>query len=141
MMRTLLLSNINMQPLVSFLKPWEVVCGEFNSILLDLSNPASPATLPEFERILCLFDSDTMMGNALYGEGKPAQCESFLTALAAFCAAHTEKVVMANTFSFASGRWLNFADLLHPLSLRTVESQLNQQLIAMWHGPTLIYCL
>jgi FkbH-like protein len=130
-MRTLLLSNTNMQPLVAFLKPWDVSCGEFNSILLDLSNPASAAASSEFGRILCLFDSDTMMGDALYGAGAPVQCESFLTALASFCAAHTEKVVIANTFSFGSGRWLNFADLLHPLSLRSVESQLNERLIAI----------
>jgi FkbH-like protein len=130
-MRTMLLSNINMQPLVPFLKPWDVSCGEFNSILLDLSNPASPAATREFGRTLCLFDSDTMMGDALFGEGKPEQCELFLGALAAFCAAHPEKIVIANTFSFGSGRWLNFADLLHPLSLRAVESSLNERLIAI----------
>ena len=130
-MRTLLLSNINMQPLVSFLKPWDVLCGEFNSILLDLSNPESSAASPEFGRVLCLFDSDAMMGDALYGDGAPVQCELFLTALASFCAAHTEKIVIANTFSFATGRWLNFADLLHPLSLRAVESQLNERLITI----------
>ncbi len=130
-MRTLLLSNINMQPLVAFLKPWDVSCGEFNSILLDLSNPASPAASAEFDRTLCLFDSDTMMGDALYGVGPPVQCESFLTALASFCAAHTEKLVIANTFSFGTGRWLNFADLQHPMSLRSVESQFNERLIAI----------
>ncbi len=26
-MRALLLSNVNMQPIAAFLKPWEVVCG------------------------------------------------------------------------------------------------------------------
>ena len=34
-MRTLLLSKcLYMQPIVSFLKPWKVVCGEYNSILI-----------------------------------------------------------------------------------------------------------
>ncbi len=55
-MRTLLLSNVNMQPIVSFLKPWEVVCGEYNSILIDLSNPAFlQPTRPIFTQVLCLF--------------------------------------------------------------------------------------
>lgn len=130
-MRTLLLSNINMQPLVAFLKPWEVICGEFNSMLLDLSNPASPAGSADFSRILCLFDTDTLMGDAFYGEGAPEQCESFLTAIESFCATHPEKVVMANTFCCGTGRWLNFADLLHPQSLRAVEVRLNEQMIAI----------
>jgi FkbH-like protein len=131
MMRTLLLSNINMQPLVAFLKPWEIVCGEFNSILVDLSNPASQAGSADFSRILCLYDSDTMMGDAFYGDGTPDQCELFLAALESFCAAHPEKVVVANTFCLGTGRWLNFADLLHPLSLRTAEVRLNERLIAI----------
>lgn len=130
-MRTLLISNINMQPLVAFLKPWEVTCGEFNSILMDLSNPASPAGSNEFNHILCLYDSDTMMGDAFYGEGTPEQCESFLAALESFCIAHPEKVVITNTFCLGSGRWLNFADLLHPLSLRAAEARLNERLIAI----------
>jgi FkbH-like protein len=130
-MRTLLLSNINMQPLVAFLKPWETTCGEFNSILLDLSNPASPASSPEFRCILCINDGDSMMGDAFYGEGTPEQCESFLDVLNSFCAVHPEKLVIANTFCLGSGRWLSFADLLHPLSLRTVEARLNERLIAI----------
>jgi len=130
-MRTLLLSNINMQPLVAFLKPWETTCGEFNSILLDLSNPASPASSADYDCILCLNDSDSMMGGAFYGEGTPEQCELFLDVLNSFCSAHAEKLVIANTFCLSSGRWLSFADLLHPLSLRTAEVKLNEGLIAI----------
>ncbi|HUB00955.1 MAG TPA: HAD-IIIC family phosphatase [Terracidiphilus sp.] len=130
-MRTLLLSNINMQPLKAFLKPWEVICGEFNSILMDLSNPESAAASAEFSRILCLYDGETMMGDAFYGEGEPEQCESFLSALESFCAAHPEKAVVANTYCFGTGRWLSFADLLHPQSLRAAEARLNERLIAI----------
>jgi len=130
-MRTMLLSNMNMQPLIAFLSPWEVTCGEFNSILLDISDPASPAGSSEFSQILCLYDSDAMMGDALYGQGKPEQCEAFLAALESFCNAHSEKVVIANTFCLGSARWLSFADLLHPLSLRAVEATLNERLIAI----------
>jgi FkbH-like protein len=130
-MRTLLLSNINMQPLVVFLKPWEVVCGEFNSMLLNLSNPASAAASNEFGRILCIYDSDTLLGEAFYGDGAPEQCDLFLDTLEKFCAAHPEKVVVANTFCFGSGRWLNFADLLHPQSLHTAEARLNERLIGI----------
>jgi FkbH-like protein len=130
-MRALLLSNINMQPLVSFLKPWEVNSGEFNSILLDLANPASPAASAEFSHILCLYDTDALLGDALYGEGAPEQCESLLAALESYCIAHPEKIVVANTFCIGTGRWLNFADLLHPQSLRAIEIKLNDRLIAI----------
>jgi FkbH-like protein len=130
-MRTLLLSNVNMQPLIAFLKPWEVVCGEFNSLLLDLSNPGSLAASAEFSHVLCVFAGETMMGDAFYGEGSPDQCETFLVALETFCAAHPEKIVVVNTFCLGTGRWLNFADLLHPLSLRSAEARLNERLIAI----------
>jgi FkbH-like protein len=128
-MRTLLLSNINMEPLVGFLKPWETTCGEFNSIILDLSNPASPASSSEFNCILCVNDSDSMMGNAFYGKGTPEQCELFLDVLSSFCSTHSEKLIIANTFCLGSGRWLSFADLMHPLSLRSAEDRLNERLI------------
>ena len=128
-MKALLLSNINMQPLGALLKPWDVTFGEFNSILLDLANPASPAASGEFTHILCLYDSDTMMGDALYGDGAAVQCESLLAVLESFCATHPGKVVVANTFCFDAARWLSFADLLHPQSLRAAENRLNDRLI------------
>jgi len=106
-MKALLLSNINMQPLGALLKPWDVTFGEFNSILLDLANPASPAASGEFTHILCLYDSDTMMGDALYGDGAAVQCESLLAVLESFCATHPGKVVVANTFCFDAARWLS----------------------------------
>lgn len=127
-MRTLLLSNMNVQPLMVFLKPWDVVCGEFNSMLLDLSNPASAAASPEFGRILCIYDSDTLMADALYGIGAPEQCILFLEALESFCRAYPNKTVIAHTFCFGAGRWLSFADLLHPESIRDTERRLNDRL-------------
>ena len=130
-MRGLLLSNINMQPLISFLQPWETVCGEFNSIIMDLVNPASQAASPEFNHILCIYDSDAMLGDAFYGDGTPEQCEAFLAAIESFCTAHPDKTVIANTFCFGTGRWLNFADLLHPLSIRATESRLNDRLLGI----------
>ncbi|HEX3435129.1 MAG TPA: HAD-IIIC family phosphatase, partial [Pseudacidobacterium sp.] len=130
-MKALLLSNVNMQPLAAFLKPWEAVSGEFNSILLDLANPDSAANSEEFTHILCLYDSDTMMGEAAYGDSDSGQCDSFLAALETFCAAHPGKIVAANTFCFGATRWLNFADLLHPQSLRSTEYRLNDRLISI----------
>jgi FkbH-like protein len=130
-MKTMLLSNVNMRPLVAFLRPWETTCGEFNSILLDLSDPASPAGSSEFGQILCLCDTDAMMGGALYGQGEPEQCEAFLNALESFSNKHSGKLVIANTFYLRAARWLNFADLLHPLSLRATEARLNERLIAI----------
>jgi len=130
-MRTLLLSNINMQPLVAFLKPWDVVCGEFNSMLLDLSNPASAAASPEFGRILCLYDTDTLLGDAFYGEGAPVQCELFLDELELFAKAHPDKVIVATTFCVGARRCLNFADPLSPHSLLAIEARLNDRLIGI----------
>jgi FkbH-like protein len=127
-MRTLLLSNVNMQPLMAFLKPWDVVCGEFNSMLLDLSNSVSAAAAPEFRRILCLYDSDTLMGDALYGNGPPKQCDLFLETVERFCNSYPDKIVITHTFCFGTGRWLNFADVLHPESLRTAEGSFNERL-------------
>jgi FkbH-like protein len=128
-----------MQPLTAFLKPWEVVCGEFNSMLMDLSNSASVAASAEFDRILCIYDSDSLMGDAFYGEGAPAQCDLFLAALESFCAANRDKIVITNTFCFGTARWLNFADLLSPQSLYAIEARLNEQLIAIAQSnPNLI---
>ena len=36
-MKFLLLSNVNMQPLARLMKPHEVACGTYNSLLADLS--------------------------------------------------------------------------------------------------------
>lgn len=130
-MRTLLLSNINMQPLVSFLSPWEVICGQYNSILIDLSVPGSLADSGDFSQVFCLFDSDVMMGEAFYGLEQAAQCEIFLSGLEAFCATHPDKVVVTNSLCFSSNRCLGFADMLHPASLAAAEAAFNAQLVAL----------
>jgi FkbH-like protein len=130
-MKALLLSNTNMQPLAAFLKPLETVCGEYNSLLLDLANPQSPAAAPDIDRVLCLFDTDILMGEAFYGRGEAEQCDALLRALDGFCARHPEKTVVANTFCIGSGRWLNFADPVHPASLKRCETILNERLAAL----------
>ena len=130
-MKTLLLSNINMQPLVPLMRPAEVVCGEFNSILMDLLNPASPAASAEFGRILCLFDTDALLGDGAFGEDVPDQCAAMIDALEGFCARQPGKIVVATTFCMGTSRWLNFADLTHPQSLRAREAALNDRLIAL----------
>jgi hypothetical protein len=66
-MKILLISNINMQPLARLLKPSEVSCGAYNSMLADLGAIDSPAGKGEFSHILCVYDSDTLMGEALHG--------------------------------------------------------------------------
>jgi FkbH-like protein len=120
-----------MQPIVPLLTPWEIVSGEFNSMLLDLSTPDSRAASPDFTHILCLYDSDAMQSDGIYGSGSVQQCHSFLSALEAFCKVHPQKVIVASTFCFGSRRWLNFADLLHPRSLHSVEKLLNERLIVL----------
>jgi FkbH-like protein len=130
-MKTLLLSNINMQPLVPMLRPAEVVVGNYNSILMDLVDPGSPAASDAFGRILCLFDTDALLGDAAFGEPVPDQCEAMIAALDGFCARNPGKIVVSTTFCAGTGRWLNFADLTHPQSLRAREVTLNDRLIAL----------
>lgn len=130
-MKAVLLSNINMQPLVRVLRPWDVSTGTYNSMLVDLSTAGSPACGADVTHVICLYDSDTLMGDAFYGGGPPAQCEGLLEALDGFSARHADKVVVANLFSFSSNRWLGFADVLHVDSLRAHQAELNAKLVAI----------
>ncbi len=130
-MRAILLSNINMQPLVRTLQPWDVSAGTYNSMLADLSTAESPASAAGVTHVLCLYDSDTLLGEAFYGGGPPEQCEMFLQALESFCARHPDKVVVANLLSPSSNRWLGFADVLHADSLRARQADLNAKLVAI----------
>jgi FkbH-like protein len=130
-MKFLLLSNVNMQALPARLKPLEVVCGGFNSLLADLATAGSPASAADVSHLLCVFDTDTMLAGALYGDGAPEQCRMFLDALEGFCGRHPEKVVVANTFCASSSRWLGFADMVHPKSLKETEASLNSRLVAI----------
>ena len=130
-MNFLLLSNVNMQPLVRLLKPWPVSCGSYNSMLGDLSAVDSPAANPNVTHVLCLYDTDALLGDALHGEGPPEQAETFLSALDDFCGRHPGKVAIANTFCSSSNRWLGFADLTHPASVRASEAALNARLVAI----------
>jgi FkbH-like protein len=129
--KLLLLSNVTMRPLVPLLKPWSVACGPFNSMLADLATAGSAAGASDITHVLCLYDSDALMGEARYGAGPPEQCEAFLAALDGFCARHPEKVVVANSFCFGSARWLGFADVIHPQSLKATEVALNARLVAI----------
>src|SRR3984957_2632071 len=130
-MKFLLLSNVNMQPLSASLKPLAVECGGYNSLLADLATTDSPATAAGVSHVLCVFDTDTMMGGALHGEGAPEQCRMFLDALEGFCDRNPGKTVVANTFCLGSQRWLGFADLIHQKSLREMETSLNGRLVAL----------
>jgi FkbH-like protein len=133
-MTYLLLSNVNMQPLLGRLKPVAAECGAYNSLLADLSAAGSAAAAPDVTHVLCVFDTDTMMGDAFYGSGAPEQCEMFLGALEGFCRRHPEKIVVANTFCLSSRRSLGFADLTHRNSLKSAETALNAKLVALAKG-------
>ncbi len=130
-MKVLLLSNINMQPLVRALKPWVVTCGAYNSLLSDLSIAGSAADAADVSHVICLYNSDALMGDAFYGAGPPAQCAQFVQALDGFCKGHHDKVVIVNLFSFSSNRWLSFADVTHKDSLKAREADLNAKLVAV----------
>jgi FkbH-like protein len=130
-MKAILLSNINMEPLVRALKPWDVTAASYNAMVAELATENSQAARPDFTHVLCLYDSDTLMGEAYYGDGTPEQCERFLDALDGFAARHSDKVVLANMFSFSSNRWLGFADAIEPNSLKAREAELNAKLVAI----------
>jgi FkbH-like protein len=130
-MKALLLSNINMQPLVRRLAPWDVGCGAYNSMLADLATTNSPATAPDISHVICLFDTDSLMGEAFYGAGPPDQCEMFLAAIDGFCERQPDKVVVTNTFCLGSNRWLGFADFNHEASLKAMEARMNARLAAV----------
>lgn len=142
-MKALLLSNINMQPLIRVLRPWDVSCGNYDSMLRDLIAPDSQAASPDATHVLCLFDTDALLGGALYGAGQPEQCDAFLAALDSFCLRHPHKVVVANTFCLSSNRWLGFADVTDDASLKATEAALNLQLakMAKTHANLLLFDL
>jgi len=130
-MKFLLLSNVNMQPLAPMLKPAEVICGEYNSILMDLVDPHSQAASEAFSHVLCLFDTDALLGDAAYGEEVADQGDTLISALEGYCGRNPGKIVVANTFCVGSGRWLTYADLTHPQSLAGREAALNERLVAL----------
>ena len=92
-MKVLLLSNINMRPLMSQLAPWETTCGSYNSMLADLATSTSAAAATDLSHVICMFDTDTLLGEALYGTGPADQCDLLLTVLDGFCERHPEKIV------------------------------------------------
>ena len=130
-MKGVLLSNINMQPLLRALRPWDIAAGTYNSLLADLADDRSAAAGEDVTHVFCLYDSDTLLGDAFYGSGQPEPCEKFLSLLDSFCARYTGKVVVANLLSISSNRWLGCADVLHPESLRKYEAAFNESLIAI----------
>lgn len=130
-MKFLLLSNVNMEPLVRHLKPWEVVCGPYNSMLANLSASDGLGSAADITHLLCLYDTDALLGDAFYGAGAPDQCEEFIGALDRFCARCPDKVVITHTFCLSSSRWLGLADMTHRNSLGALESRLNARLAAV----------
>ena len=102
-----------------------MACGSYNSMLADLATTTSAAAAPDISHILCMFDTDALMGEALYGAGPADQCDLFLAALDGFCERYPDKVVVTNTFCLSSNRWLGFADFHHEASLKNTEAQFN----------------
>jgi FkbH-like protein len=127
-MKVLLISNVNMQPLARQLKLGEVSWAGYNSMLADLSLFDSPAGNGEFTHILCIYDSDALMGDALYGTGTADQCDAFLDALDRFCGGCPQTVVVTNTLCLGSSRCLGFADVTHAASLKAAEAAFNARL-------------
>jgi FkbH-like protein len=142
-MKVFLTSNVNMQPLVRRLRPWDVVCGTYNSLLGDLATNGSPATAADITHLLCLYDTDSLMGDTLYGAGPPEQCELLLAAVDGFCSRNPDKIVVTHRFCLGSNRWLGFADELHESSLTATAARLNLRLteIARTHRNLMVFDL
>ena len=58
----------------------------WDSLLAALSTRGSIATAEDVTHLLCLFDTDALMGDALYGAGTADQCDMLVTAFDDFCA-------------------------------------------------------
>jgi FkbH-like protein len=130
-MNTLVLSNINMQPIVPLLRSLEAVDAGYNTLLPDLVNPASQAASADYGRVLCLFDTDALLGDAAFGEEVPDHCGTLIDALDGYCSRNPQKIVLTHTFCVSSSRWLTFADLTQAQSLRAREGALNERLLAL----------
>jgi len=120
-----------MQPLKRFLKPIDATFGEYGSLIVDLLNPSSTAARDsDLTHVMCLFDTDTLLGEAFFDPAKgPNQGDIFLDALDAFCARHSEKTVVTNTFYASTARPSNFNDVLSEGTVRSLEATLNRRLV------------
>jgi FkbH-like protein len=123
------------------LRPWDVSCAAYNNILAELATLGSSASAPGITHLICLFDTDAMLGDALYGAGTCDLCEAYLSALEHFTLRHPDKVVITHTFCIGSNRWLGFADVTHRASQKALEAALNTRiaLIAKAHPNLFVF--
>jgi len=129
-MKARLLSNVNLDPLVQFFEAGSVEVGGFNSILAELSDPASLASTVPYSHIFCLTDGVALLGDEFFGlEGAGAE-RVLIEAIEGFCARRGAVTVVANLFCFGSHRYLTGADLTSPASLRSREWEANELLRA-----------
>lgn len=79
-----LLSNVTMQPIVAYLDFDDVTIGEYNSIIPELLDPKSAAAAENITHILCLFDTDSLLGEAIYDPQADNRADAFIDALGTF---------------------------------------------------------
>ena len=128
-MKAHLISNITMAPLASYIEPWEITVGEYDSLITELIDPRSASAGEQTTHVVALFDTDTLFGDARFDPGAPRRSDDFFSALASFCSAHPEKVVITHTFCAAARRPATFADTIQRDSVRALELAANSRLV------------
>ncbi len=128
-MNARLLSNVTMQPLVTYLRPWSVSVGTYDNLVRELVDEASEAAAPHTTHVLCIFDSDTLLGEALYDRAEPLAAQTFVAAVDQFCAAHPDKTVVCTTVCASTIRVANFAEVVSDAAVKQREAELNGALV------------
>jgi FkbH-like protein len=122
-----LLSNVTMQPLALSLRPWDVSVGEYDSLLFELNDPASLSAGSGISHVLCIFDTDALIGEARFSGAAPDRAFSFIETLDRFSEHHSEKVVVVNSFCASTER-THYFDVTTGSAPRSVEAHLNDLL-------------
>lgn len=127
-MKARLLSNVTMQPIAAALQPLDVTIGDYGSLILELVDARSPAAGDDVSHVLCLFDTDTLLGDAFYQPAADTEARVFVDALDTFCAAHPGKTVVTNTFCAGTNRPATFTEPIADRSVSVLEQELNGRL-------------
>jgi FkbH-like protein len=130
-MRTRLISNTTIAPLLPYLGAWTATAGEVTSLIGELVDPASPAAADDVTHVVCIADADSLVGTAAFDAHAPNEGEVFLAALERFAGAHPKKTIVVTTLYMTTMRTQSAYDVIAQRSPRSLEAQMNEQLIAL----------
>lgn len=89
-MKVLVLSNVNLAPLVSKIPGHEISVGDYGDVLRALADPSSPASSSDVDAVAVIVDADEMLASGSLADELPP-------ALGAFAAAHPGTLVVASS--------------------------------------------